>query len=309
MKKIYFTLMLVLLFAGFTKAQPVLWTQGFETADSNNLPAGWSSYYNSPPTDTLDPYWNWTVRTEGTAIPGLASALSVVKSGTKSIGVSWYTGQTANSIADAWLVTPKIANVPSDGLFSFWMEGGSTSYSDSVSIWISTGDSTPASFLSATTGTYDQNILFPIGSTYGLFTQYYVVLSAYAGQNIYIGFRYNMNCEVNGFAVQLDDVELAGTVGISQLGTNVPSNFSLKQNYPNPFNPTTRIKFDLAKSTNVKLTVFNSLGQKVLNIFEGNRPAGSYEASFDGSTLSSGTYFYRLETDFYTETKKMQLVK
>ncbi len=107
----------------------------------------------------------------------------------------------------------------------------------------------------------------------------------------------------------MDDVEYSGTVGISQIGSNVPIRFALGQNYPNPFNPTTKINFDLAKTSNVKLTVFNSLGQMVMNIFDGQRPAGTYQAEFDGSSLSSGTYYYRLETDFYTDTKKMQLIK
>ena len=118
-----------------------------------------------------------------------------------------------------------------------------------------------------------------------------------------------MNTAVNGYYVQLDDVEYQGTVGITTIGTSIPDQFSLKQNYPNPFNPSTKIKFDLAKNTNVKLTIFNSLGQKMMNIFDGFKSAGSYEATFDGSSLASGTYYYRLETDFFTETKKMQLVK
>ncbi|HAY34844.1 MAG TPA: hypothetical protein DCY06_12000 [Bacteroidetes bacterium] len=89
----------------------------------------------------------------------------------------------------------------------------------------------------------------------------------------------------------------------------IPEKFSLNQNYPNPFNPNTKISFDLARSSNVNLTVFNSVGQKVMSLFEGYKPAGSYIATFDGSSLASGTYYYRLETDFFTETKKMQLIK
>ncbi|MBL8005969.1 MAG: T9SS type A sorting domain-containing protein [Ignavibacteria bacterium] len=308
MKQIYLTFLILLLMAGFTKAQPVVWSEGFETSDSLNLPSGWSIYYNSPPTDTLDPFWNWTVRTVGSSLPGLQTSLAVVHSGTKSIGVSWYAGQTTTGISDAWLVTKKIRNVPADGLFSFWVTGGSTSYSDSVSIWISTGDSTPASFLS-NPNNENQNILFPIGSTYGLYEQYFVDLSSYAGQNVYIGFRYNMNTAINGYFVQLDDVEFQGTVSVNQIGSIVPDKFSLNQNYPNPFNPVTKITFDLPKNSNVKLTVFNSLGQKVTELFNGFKSAGKYEAVFDGGNLTSGTYFYRLETEYFTETKKMQLIK
>jgi hypothetical protein len=270
------------------------------------LPAGWKNYNNSQ-LDTIEPQWNWTVRTVGSSLPGLSTSLSVVHSGSKSVGVSWYTG-VASGISDAWLVTQRIRNVPGDALFSFWATGGSPSYSDSVSIWISTGDSTPAAFLSSQ-GARNQNILFPIGSVYGLYEQYYVDLAPYAGQNIFIGFRYNMNTAVNGYYVQVDDVELTGTVGITPIGTLIPEQFALKQNYPNPFNPSTKINFDLAKSTNVKITIFNSLGQIVMNVFDGFKPAGSYQAEFNGNTLSSGTYYYKLETEFFTETKKMQLIK
>ena len=51
------------------------------------------------------------------------------------------------------------------------------------------------------------------------------------------------------------------------------------------------------------------MGQVVMDLFNGNKPAGSYQAEFDGNSLASGTYFYRLETDFFTQTKKMQLIK
>ncbi|MDQ3020714.1 MAG: T9SS type A sorting domain-containing protein [Bacteroidota bacterium] len=306
MKKIYLILFFIIVLVNSSKAQGVIWIEGFETSDSANLPTGWTNYNNSPK-DTIEPYWNWTVRPAGLNLPGLSTRLSVVHTGEKSVGVSWWTG-VSSGISDAWLVTQRIPNVPSDGLFSFWVTGGSASFSDSVQIWISTGDSTPASFLS-NPANYLQNIFFPVGSVYGNFVQYYIDLAPYAGQNVYMGFRYNMNMAVDGYYVQLDDVQLEGTVGISQNGINVPDKFSLSQNYPNPFNPTTKINFDLAKSTNVKLTIFNSLGQVVMNIFEGYKPSGSYQAEFNGGSLSSGTYYYRLDTDFYTETKKMQLIK
>lgn len=306
MKKIYFTLMMIFVISGFTNSQPVIWSQGFENSDTAHLPPGWANYNNST-ADTIEPQWNWTVRNVGTNLPGLSTSLSVVHSGTKSCGVSWWTG-VASGVADAWLVTQRLRNIPADGLLSFWITGGSPSYSDSVSIYVSTGDSTPAAFLS-NPNNRNQNIFFPAGSVYGHFDQYFVDLAPYAGQNLFIGFRYNMNTSVDGYYVQLDDVDFQGTVGISQQGTNIPSKFALNQNYPNPFNPTTKINFDLAKGTNVKLTVFNSLGQRVLSLFDGYKPAGSYQAEFNGSSLSSGTYYYRLETDQFTETKKMQLVK
>ncbi len=97
-------------------------------------------------------------------------------------------------------------------------------------------------------------------------------------------------------------------------GGKLPDKFELAQNYPNPFNPTTTIRFDLPKKSNVKLTIFNVLGQKVSTLFDGEQPAGEYRATWDGTSqsgvkVSSGTYFYRLEADGFVSTKKMLLLK
>ena len=97
-------------------------------------------------------------------------------------------------------------------------------------------------------------------------------------------------------------------------GPNVPSSFSLSNAYPNPFNPTTNIKFNLAKNENVRLVVFNILGQKVKTLVNGDMKAGEYTATWDGrdefgSTVASGIYFYRLESQSFNATKKMILMK
>lgn len=85
--------------------------------------------------------------------------------------------------------------------------------------------------------------------------------------------------------------------------------FELGQNYPNPFNPVTQISFRLPMTTNVKLSVFNLLGQKVADIVDAKLSIGSYNYKFNASHLSSGVYFYRLEAGGRVETKKMTLIK
>lgn len=95
---------------------------------------------------------------------------------------------------------------------------------------------------------------------------------------------------------------------------SLPDKFDLAQNYPNPFNPNTKIRFDLPKKSSVKLTVYNVLGQRVSTLFDGEKPAGKYEADWDGTSqtgvkVSSGMYFYKLEADGFVATKKMLLVK
>ncbi len=85
--------------------------------------------------------------------------------------------------------------------------------------------------------------------------------------------------------------------------------FSLEQNYPNPFNPVTSIAFSLARNTAVRLVVYDVLGQEVHVLRNRFMTAGDHQVSFDASTLPSGMYFYRLETDDFSSTAKMMLVK
>ncbi|MBS1513959.1 MAG: T9SS type A sorting domain-containing protein [Bacteroidetes bacterium] len=102
---------------------------------------------------------------------------------------------------------------------------------------------------------------------------------------------------------------LQQTVSIRQIGTETPDKFILFQNYPNPFNPQTKIKFSLAKASDVKLAVFNSQGKLVQEVLNRYIPAGSFEIDFDAKNLSSGIYYYKIESNEFSSTKKMTLVK
>ncbi len=99
------------------------------------------------------------------------------------------------------------------------------------------------------------------------------------------------------------------TVGITQTGNNIPEVYSLEQNYPNPFNPQTNIKFDLPKNGFVTLSVFDSRGALVQNLVNNDLTAGEYNVTMDASMLPSGVYFYKLNTESFSSTKKMILVK
>jgi len=91
--------------------------------------------------------------------------------------------------------------------------------------------------------------------------------------------------------------------------TSAPKSFNLAQNYPNPFNPTTVIQFTLAKSENVRIAVFNSIGQLVAILVNGEVGAGTHSITFDASNLASGIYFYKLISNSVNITKKMVLMK
>ena len=91
--------------------------------------------------------------------------------------------------------------------------------------------------------------------------------------------------------------------------TDLPSHFSLGQNFPNPFNPSTNISFSLPSKSFVSLKVFDALGKEVETPINQEKPAGTYQVSFDASKLSSGVYFYRLMAGGFTQVKKMLMMK
>lgn len=307
MKKLLPLLFVVLALFGSINVNAQI-IENFESSDST-LPAGWTRVNNASFPIGVDPDVNWTVRDSGSYAPGLASALTQSHNSLRSVGVSWWasidTTGGPGGIADCWLITPRFTPTNNNWKVIFWASGGSTTYSDSMQVWLSLVDSLPNSF-----GDYLGTVAWPTGSTYGAWTQYsFDIPPGYAGITLWAGFRYYMDCAIDGFFVYLDDVSIGDPTSISQLGNNVPDKFSLGQNYPNPFNPTTKIKFDLAKNTNVSLVIYNSLGQQVKSLVNEFKSAGYYEAEFNASDLPSGTYFYRLTTDNFVETKKMLLVK
>ncbi|RPI18707.1 MAG: T9SS C-terminal target domain-containing protein [Ignavibacteriae bacterium] len=98
-------------------------------------------------------------------------------------------------------------------------------------------------------------------------------------------------------------------VGIEPVNERIPSNFELKQNFPNPFNPSTTIQYDLTKATNVKLIIIDMLGEEITELVNTHQKAGEYEVIWDASNFASGVYFYKFETESFTDVKKMILLK
>lgn len=98
-------------------------------------------------------------------------------------------------------------------------------------------------------------------------------------------------------------------IGISNISTEVPDDYCLYQNYPNPFNPSTKIKFDIPKSSYVKLTVFDMLGREVEVLVYGKVQPGSFEYHWSAAKYTSGVYFYRLQADGFIQVRKMLLIK
>ena len=94
-----------------------------------------------------------------------------------------------------------------------------------------------------------------------------------------------------------------------EVDLGAPKKFELSQNYPNPFNPITTIRFSLPEAGNVKLTLFNILGQEIKTIVNEYKESGVHTINFDASELNSGMYIYKIEAGTFVQTRKMTLVK
>jgi hypothetical protein len=121
---------------------------------------------------------------------------------------------------------------------------------------------------------------------------------AIVGTNLYAGTRYGVwRCSLPLLAA------------LKPSENELPSSFELAQNYPNPFNPCTTIRYGIPNRAQVTLTVFNTLGQQVAQLVNGEVEAGYHDVGFDGSGLASGVYLYRIQAGSYGETKKVLLVR
>jgi len=113
------------------------------------------------------------------------------------------------------------------------------------------------------------------------------------------------------FQYRLKQVDNDGTFEYSDIVEVevVPNEYELSQNYPNPFNPSTTIRFSLPKETQLKINIYNMLGELVETLAEGSYEAGYHKITFNANNLPSGTYVYRLESSEFVQVKKLVLLK
>ncbi len=146
---------------------------------------------------------------------------------------------------------------------------------------------------------------------------YYRVYSQKFGLMIYEGggsgtFGYNWTrytltgCVIDNIVYGDTTVYLTG---IRQISNLTPNKFLLYQNYPNPFNPSTTIKFDVPKSSLIKLIIYDELGREVMTLVNEELKAGTFETEWQAVNFPSGIYFYRLKGGDFVETKKLVLLK
>ena len=117
--------------------------------------------------------------------------------------------------------------------------------------------------------------------------------------------------QIIGSSTVLDNLEI-WNINATFMDTNeiiIPTNYYLGQNYPNPFNPTTAISFSIPEKYDVNVRIYNMLGQLVHTLVNESLEAGNYSYNFNASSLSSGTYIYRVSAGNNVETRKMILMK
>ncbi len=115
---------------------------------------------------------------------------------------------------------------------------------------------------------------------------------------------------VDSGKVFIDYIRLAGSAStIEEQPLSAPSTFQLYQNYPNPFNPSTVIRYNISENSEVKITIYDCSGRLVSQILNKRQNAGEYEIVWNAGSLASGLYFYRLESNGLTITRKALLLK
>jgi hypothetical protein len=112
-----------------------------------------------------------------------------------------------------------------------------------------------------------------------------------------------------GTGIELIDIEQTGSSGIASQAGSPVQYFELCQNYPNPFNPSTVIKFNMQKTGNVNIKIYDMTGREIETVLNGQVTAGYHEIRWNANNLSSGVYFYRMQAGKFTETKKMVFQK
>ncbi len=273
----------------FTYVNTFPYEEGFEE-DGAFPPAGWWTInYNA----LGGIYWWGLIDTSSGSPPG-----QYVHSGAYAASVMW--NSTFDS--DEWLVTPIFDFTGlSTPVLNFWF-----GYNN---FWLGAH----LEVLASSDGGANWDVLWVLDATNGTtpwgFTEVTLDLSAYSGE-VMIAFRY---VGLDGDLLTLDDI-LVDAVNSIEDQNGVPRTFDVAQNYPNPFNPTTTIKYQLPKQSDVRINVYDITGQIVRTLINRNAEAGYHQVVWDGANdaghqVSSGVYFYKMVAGDFVKTQKMILMK
>jgi hypothetical protein len=262
---------------------------GALAVDGTNLFAGSSGHglkaYHEPGRGVFlstDYGTNWTAVNNGltdTSVSALATSGTNLVAGTSHWG--WDNGGSvflSTNSGTSWTQ----ASLPNCWVKSFAISGPNLFAGTGRGVFLSTNDGT--SWTQVNTGLTDTN----------------VIALAASGTNLFAGGTFS-----GVWRRPLSQMITSAESFVSGL----PSWYSLEQNYPNPFNPSTTIKYELPKSSEVRLSVFDMLGREVSVLVNDRREAGVHEVKFDGSNLASGVYIYRLQAGNFVQSKRFILLK
>ena len=158
------------------------------------------------------------------------------------------------------------------------------------------------------------NLLIEICYDNSAYTSYSTVTSTAASGMTWGYYTDNSaGCTMTGGTAQANRPNTCFTfttgVGVNPIGLEIPKVYSLSQNYPNPFNPSTKINFALPKQGFVTLKIYDVLGREVRTLVNEVKSAGNFTVDFNASEFSSGVYFYKLESNGFSDIKRMMLIK
>ncbi|MCK5087681.1 MAG: T9SS type A sorting domain-containing protein, partial [Melioribacteraceae bacterium] len=103
--------------------------------------------------------------------------------------------------------------------------------------------------------------------------------------------------------------QVSATITDVVMDGGIPTEYALSQNYPNPFNPSTAIKFEIPEAGNVKLLIYDSVGNEVAVLVNNYMSAGYYTFTWNAANYASGIYFYKMQTNTFSQVNKMLLIK
>jgi hypothetical protein len=167
-------------------------------------------------------------------------------------------------------------------------------------------DTTHDCFVSTGSLYRDFGDIAPLESKAGLNFNLYLDESCLEDSIVTIPFSIDISSD--GIVYWSDQYELIVN-DIETLSSLVPKSFKLGQNYPNPFNPITAIGYQLSAVSDVELSIYNLLGQKVATLVSEKQKAGSHQVEWDGGNFSSGVYYYRIKAGDFQDVKKMIIIK
>jgi len=280
---------------------------------SNDVSSGWyiddvslitGPYVLNSPEDFESGFGDWSVD-EGSWEVGIpTSGPSNSHSGQNCAGTNLegnYQEPADSRLVSPSFVVPPVSKNPAVQ-FWHWFSFSAADYGE-VQIRVNNGNWQPIS----------SQIL---NTSSGIWTNFYISLTAYADSTVQIAFDFHSvnsgggsNDVSSGWYI--DEISIVGytPTSIHENVKMIPDEYSLQQNYPNPFNPSTTIRYAVSSRQFVTLKVYDVLGNEATSLVKEEKPAGYYEVEFDGSDLTSGIYFYKLQAGTFVETKKMIFMK